>query len=177
MKRTLTDKKTIRKAARQAVINPVVLSGFLNKNASMGKFFIILICVLACSMVSTKAAAQCDANGFTENCISKLGDGFTFLKSFKIDGEGGSKGKVEYSYVFSKDTQYSINICATGESTDGIIVTMYDSNRKMVGTNFANGKFYPAFIYPCNATGIYYITFTFKDSKKHCGGSVLGFKR
>lgn len=126
---------------------------------------------------SSDTFAQCDSNGYTESCISKLGDGFTFLKSFKIDGEGGAKNKVEYSYVFSKDTQYFINICASGENTDGIIVTMYDSNRKQVGTNFINNSFYPAFVYPCNATGIYYITFTFKDSKNHCGGSVLGFKR
>ncbi len=128
-------------------------------------------------VLSTDVQAQCDANAQAEACISNLKEGFTFLKSFQIDGEGGSKSKVEYSYVFSKDTQYSINICADGSDTDGIVVTMYDSNRKMVATNFVNGNFYPAIMYPCNATGIYYITFTFEGSANHCGGSVLGFKR
>lgn len=142
----------------------------------MRKFFIICS-FLGLGLGTAPARAQCDPNGYTEACISKLGEGFTFLKSFQIDGDGGNKNKVEYSYVFSKDTQYSLNICANGADTDGIVVTMYDSNRKMVGTNFANGKFYPAFVYPCNATGIYYISFTFQGSQSHCGGSVLGFKR
>jgi hypothetical protein len=126
---------------------------------------------------SSGVQAQCDADGLANGCIPKLQEGFTFLKTFKIDGQGGAKSKVEYSYVFSKDTQYFINICAPGESTDGIVVTMYDSKRQMVSTNFSNGKFYPGIIYPCNATGIYYITFTFQNSQNHCGGSVLGFKR
>ena len=121
--------------------------------------------------------AQCNADSYTEECLSKLQPGFTFLKSFKVDGQGGAKSKVEYSYVFSKDTQYYINVCAEGEGTDGIVVTMYDSNRKLVATNYANGKFFPGIVYPCNATGIYYISFTFNGSSNYCGGSVLGFKR
>ena len=121
--------------------------------------------------------AQCNAEGLTESCLSGLEDGFTFLKSFKVDGQGGSKNKVEFSYVFSKDTQYFINICTGGDDVDGIKVTLFDSNRKMVGTNFVNGKFFPAVKYPCSATGIYYITFTFENSNSYCGGSVLGFKR
>ncbi|MCG8309208.1 MAG: hypothetical protein MI975_17580 [Cytophagales bacterium] len=123
------------------------------------------------------ANAQCASEVQANACISKLQDGFTFLKTFKVDGQGGAKSKVEYSYVFSKDTQYFLNICNDGTATDGIVVTMYDSKRQMVSTNFNNGKFYPGLVYPCNATGIYYITFTFQDSQNYCGGSVLGFKR
>ena len=121
--------------------------------------------------------AQCNSEAYANDCIPRLQNGFTFLKTFKIDGAGGSKSKVEYSYVFSKDTQYFINICAEGPLTDGIVVTMYDSKRQMVSTNFNNGKYYPGLVYPCNATGIYYITFTFGESARYCGGSVLGFKR
>jgi outer membrane lipoprotein-sorting protein len=139
---------------------------------------ITLLCFLAFLMVkSSEIKAQCDPIGYTETCISKLTNGFTFLKSFKIDGENGDKNKVEYSYVFSKDTQYFINICSPDTNTDGIVVTMYDSQRNQVGTNLVNNNFYPGFVYPCNATGIYYITFTFRDSKSFCGGSTLGFKR
>jgi hypothetical protein len=123
------------------------------------------------------SSAQCNAEAHANACISELQDGFTFLKTFKIDGQGGAKAKVEYSYVFSKDTQYYLNICNDGTNTDGIVVTMYDSKRQVVSTNFNKGKFYPGLIYPCNATGIYYITFTFEGSENHCGGSVLGFKR
>lgn len=123
------------------------------------------------------AHAQCDPAQYTEACIPQLAEGFNFVKSYEINGEGGAKDKIEYSYVFAKGTQYFISICAEGEGTDGIILNLYDSNRKQVGTSFANGNFNKGIIYPCNATGIYYITFTFEGSKNHCGGSILGFKR
>lgn len=120
---------------------------------------------------------QCDPSQLAQSSIANLPDNFTFLKTFKIDGQGGQREKVEYSYVFSKDTNYALNIKSGGEDMDGIVVSMYDSNRKRVATNFVEGNFYGGIQYPCKATGIYYITFTFEDSKAYCGGSVLGFNR
>jgi len=137
---------------------------------SLGVFMVLLLS-------ANSSTAQCNPDSYSEQCITKLPDSFTFLKSFKIDGENGAKKKIEYSYVFSKDTQYSINICADGAETDGIVVSMYDSNRKRVMTNYINGNFYAGIQYPCKATGIYYITFTFEGSSNYCGGSILGFKR
>ena len=142
------------------------------------KALIFLISILSFTLLTnTGAQAQCDPAQYTEACIPQLADGFNFVKSYEINGEGGGKDKIEYSYVFAKGTQYFISICAEGEGTDGIILNLYDSNRKQVGTSFANGNFNKGIIYPCNATGIYYITFTFDGSANHCGGAVLGFKR
>jgi len=121
--------------------------------------------------------SQCDPSKFAQESITRLPENFTFLKTFKIDGHGGQREKVEYSYVFSKDTNYALNIESDGEETDGIVVSMYDANRNQVATNFVKGSFYPGIQYPCKATGIYYITFTFEDSQSYCGGSVLGFRR
>lgn len=121
--------------------------------------------------------AQCNSEALSNQCIPKLASGFNFLKSYKIDGEGGAKDKVEYSYVFTKGTQYMINICAPNQPTDGIVVTLYDSNRNKVATSKVNGQYISAIAYPCNATGIYYIQYTFDGSSTYCGGSALGFKR
>jgi len=126
---------------------------------------------------TTASYGQCDAGSISDQCIPKLQDGFNFVKSYQIDGAGGSKTKVEYSYVFAKGTQYMINICSEASDTDGIVVSLFNSSRKRVTTSNANGKLFSAIAYPCNATGIYYITFTFEGSAKHCGGAVLGFKR
>ncbi|GAA0890392.1 hypothetical protein GCM10009122_00700 [Fulvivirga kasyanovii] len=123
------------------------------------------------------AKGQCNPEQYTDACIPKLASGFNFLKSYKIDGQGGSKTKVEYSYVFTKGTQYMINVCATGESTDGIVVSLFDSNRNQVASSKLNGQFISAIAYPCNTTGIYYIQYTFDNSTQFCGGSALGFKR
>ena len=127
--------------------------------------------------LAPEATAQCNAGQYANDCISELGEGYTFLKSFQIDGRGGQVPKVEYSYVFSKDTSYTIKICAPGADTDGIKVTLYDSNRTKKGSSYVNGSLLKGFTYPCPATGIYYITFEFEGSTNFCGGSVLGFRR
>ena len=136
-------------------------------------FFILSIALLT----SSEAMSQCNADNLSTACIPKLAGGFNFLKSYKIDGAGGTKDKVEYSYVFTKGTQYMINICANSQPTDGIVVSLYDSNRNKVATSKVNGQFIQAIAYPCNATGIYYIQYTFDGSSGYCGGSALGFKR
>lgn len=142
----------------------------------MKKILSILI-VMAFLTASADLEGQCDPETFSSACVQKLATGFNFLKSYKIDGEGGSKEKVEYSYVFTKGTQYMINICSGGETTDGIVVSLFDATRNKVATSKIDGQVASAIAYPCNATGIYYIQYTFDRSAAHCGGSSLGFKR
>lgn len=136
-------------------------------------FFIFSIALLNTSDIS----AQCDAENLSSECIPKLANGFNFLKSYKIDGDKGAKDKVEYSYVFLKGTQYMINICAPSQPTDGIIVSLYDQNRKKVASSKIDNQYISAIAYPCNATGVYYIQYTFEKPTSFCGGSALGFKR
>lgn len=136
-------------------------------------FFIALIFLLNTS----GAFAQCNSENLSSQCIPKLAAGFNFLKSYKIDGDNGTKEKVEYSYVFLKGTQYMINICAPNQPTDGIIVSLFDANRNKVASSKLNDQFISAIAYPCNATGVYYIQYTFEKSSSYCGGSALGFKR
>jgi hypothetical protein len=134
-------------------------------------FFILSFLILN----TLDVIAQCNAEALSTQCIPKLATGFNFLKSYKI--EKSSKEFVEYSYVFTKGTQYMINICATGQNTDGIVVSLFDSNRNKVATSKVNGQFISAIAYPCNTTGIYYIQYSFDGSTTNCGGSALGFKR
>jgi len=139
----------------------------------MKKYIFIVICVFALSTL--EVFGQCNSEALSNQCIPKLATGFNFLKSYKI--EKGGKEYVEYSYVFTKGTQYMINICAGGAATDGIVVSLYDSNRNKVASSKLNNQFVSAIAYPCNTTGIYYIQYTFDGSTGYCGGSALGFKR
>lgn len=141
------------------------------------KNLLSIVLILAASLTSSGLVGQCDADNFSNACIPKLTGGFNFLKSYKIDGEGGAKDKIEYSYVFTKGTQYMINLCAGGNSPDGIVVSLFDSQRNKVASSKVNDQYISAIAYPCNATGIYYIQYTFDGSTTHCGGSALGFKR
>lgn len=138
-------------------------------------FLVFLVCIG--SIGSAKLVNECDADNLSNACIPKLSGGFNFLKSYKIDGQGGAKDKVEYSYVFTKGTQYMINLCAGDNTPDGLVVSLYDSQRNKVASSKVNGQFISAIAYPCNATGIYYIQYTFDGSATYCGGSALGFKR
>lgn len=139
----------------------------------MKKLLIFVFSVFVLSGLD--AIAQCNAENLTIQCIPKLGSGFNFLKSYKVEKSG--KKYVEYSYVFTKGTQYMINICASGQITNGIIVSLYDSERNKVASSKVKDQYISAIAYPCNKTGIYYIQYTFDGANSYCGGSALGFKR
>ena len=135
------------------------------------------ILFLASGLLSSDLIGQCDSENYSSACIPKLATGFNFLKSYKVDGEGGAKNKIEYSYVFTKGTQYMINLCTGGQTPDGVVVDLYDSNRNKVASSKINNQNVSAVVFPCNAVGIYYIQYTFDKSTAFCAGSALGFKR
>lgn len=141
----------------------------------MKKFFLSSLLFIA--IPGIVAIAQCNPDAFTAACVPKLSAGFNFLKSYKIDGDGGAKEKVEYSYVFTKGTQYFINICTDGTTTDGIVVSLFDASRNKVASSKIDNQVLSGIAFPCNSTGIYYIQYTFDKSAFYCGGSALGFKR
>lgn len=143
----------------------------------MKQLILATVLLSAAALLPGHARAQCDVNKFVDNCNGKLASGYTFLKSYSIDG--ASSGKVEQSYVFSKDTNYLITLCSEAESADGMVVTLYDSQRKQLISSHdkKNDRYLPAIGIRINATGIYYLTFTFEGGGPKCGGSVVGFKR
>jgi len=143
----------------------------------MNKNLVLVLLLMIASGASQELIGQCDPDHFSNACIPKLAEGYNFLKTYRIDGEGGAREKIEYSYVFTKGTHYMINLCSHGGNVDGIVVSLFDSGRNKVATSKVNDEFTSAIVYPCNATGIYYIQYTFDGSTTKCGGSALGFKR
>lgn len=124
-------------------------------------------------LLSPPAGAQCDPDSQLSNCVSKLATGYTFLKSYKISGEK----EIEYSYVFTKDTNYILNLCNKNGESSNMVVTLYDANRNKIASNVVGDRHLPAIGYRCGATGIYYFTISFQNNFEPCGVSVLGFKR
>lgn len=142
----------------------------------MKKILLLSLLILGVASFSD-TQAQCNAELYNNKCLKALAPGFTFVKSYRIDGRGGTRKKIEYTCVFSKDTNYMIQIAGKDGGAQGLIGTLYDSKRNKKASNYYNNKFYPNWTYKCRATGIYYLTFTFKDSKSYCGAAVLGFRR
>ena len=129
------------------------------------------------AFASESTYAQCNAELYNNKCLKNLESGFTFVKSYRIDGKGGARKKIEYTCVLSKDTNYQLQVQGKDGAAQGLIGTLYDSKRNRKATTYYNNKFFEHVTYKCRATGIYYLTFTFKDSKSFCGAAVLGFRR
>src|SRR5688500_2731092 len=119
----------------------------------------------------------CDAELLCKECLPRLPGDFNFIKNFMVDGQGGSREKVEYSYVLTRGTQYLVNLCAKDKTADGIVMSLFDANRNLIVTSRAGKQYVTALAYTCNATGTYYIRDTFDGSMSFCGGSTLSFKR
>ena len=122
-------------------------------------------------LISINSFGQCKA----DECLSKITSGYTFLKTYQMEN---LEAQAEYSYVFSKETNYMLSVCNKNGNSDNIEVTFCDAQRKEIASNFdkKTGKFYPAIAYNCKATGIYYLKFSFKENAGCCV-SVLSFKK
>ncbi|TAH25099.1 MAG: hypothetical protein EAZ07_08015 [Cytophagales bacterium] len=115
--------------------------------------------------------AQCKP----DECISKMGNGYTFLKTYQMEKIGN---EMEQSYVFSKETNYMLILCDKDGGAKNVEVTLFDASRKMLASNYdkKNNKYYPAIAYNCKSTGMYYLKFNF-NPESECCVSVLAFKR
>lgn len=117
---------------------------------------------------STGKSLLCDiTKGLTDKALGKLPAGFTFLKTLKVDGEGGAKKTVTHSYVFSQGSTYSVNF-ANGVD-EGVKITLLDSNGEAKGSG-------SSIQYTCGRTGSYKINFEFTGSD-YCAASVVSIKR
>lgn len=140
----------------------------------MRRYIIALSSLL---IVSYGVYSACEDEAFLDACTAKLNE-HTFLKAYKVSSKDAKKGKVEYSYVFSKNTNYFLSVCNDESAGGDMIVNLFDKNRRLIATSFdvRTKKHYPAMAYHCTATGVYYLSFEFPNSEG-CGVSVLGFQK
>jgi hypothetical protein len=111
--------------------------------------------------------AQC----VSDNCNSKLGT-FTYLKTIYIDNTKLQDKPNMVTYLFSKGSTYMVLCCDQAIKGSRLIVNVYDKEKNLIATNKQKKK-----VYPCSATGIYYIESFYEDSKDPCGVNILGFSK
>ncbi len=119
--------------------------------------------------------SDCNFEQYSKLASEKL-SGYVYLKTYNIDASKGNQ--VEYSYVFSSNTNYILTLAQDSDKGE-ILITVFDNNRKELCSNYdkKNNKYFSGLGYSCSATGIYYVTYTFKNDKSKCAASVLGFKK
>ena len=143
----------------------------------MKKYLLVTAVILSSMVFYSDASAQCDAMKHKGACVGQLADGFTFIKSYLLDGaKSNGKGEIEYSFVFSKGTTYMLTFANNVGKSDNVEITLLDPEGKELAKNMHGGKYYPIG-YACKTTGVHYMKFKFKGTDDHCGLSVLGFKR
>lgn len=131
---------------------------------------------LVVASVSNTVYGQCQTDDFLDNCASRL-ENYTFIKAFNSDMK--KSGSEEFSYIFSKGSSYMIIVCDQNVAGERMIVSLYDRNRKLIASSY-NSKtktYYPDLLYPCSATGVYYLVANFEGSKGGCGVTILGFMK
>jgi len=139
------------------------------------KVFRILLW-FALASVAPVVSGQCQSDEFLDNCASKL-ESYTFIKAFNVELNKGASD--EFSYVFSKGSSYLIIVCDQNVSGSKMIVNLYDRNHKLIASSY-NSKtktHYPDILYPCTATGVYYLDASIEGGNEGCGVTILGFMK
>ena len=140
---------------------------------TVGLVFVIAIVTLTTSLA---LGPDCGSDAFLDKFAPALGD-FTFIKAFNVEINKADE-KNEFSYVFSKGSNYRIVICDQNGEGNKMVVNFYDRNKKLIASNYmkSSKKFFPTLNYTCSATGVYYVESYFENGKSGCGVDILGFK-
>jgi len=139
---------------------------------------IILLLIFGLLSVTSKNYGQCGSDQFLDNCVSSL-DTYTFIKAFNVQLKKKKEDNVLYSYVFSKGSTYMVINCDQEIPKQRMIINLYDRNHKLIASSYDSKrrKHYSEILFPCEATGVYYIKAQFEGSKGGCGVCILGFDK
>jgi hypothetical protein len=115
---------------------------------------------------------DCKAKANRE-CVPKIPAGFNYLKAFDLEWK--EKEYIEYSYVFTQRSNYSLLICKNTPTSPKIDV--FNSNRTVVAANSIKDEIFDKMKFGCSATGIYYIRIYKGAGEASCGVCLLSFSR
>jgi hypothetical protein len=137
-----------------------------------------LLLLLTWLIIPQVSFGQSDNDELLDKCAANLGT-YNYIKSFKVNTGLWKKVNSEYSYVFSKGSTYILIAC--NESTDKgkMIISLYDRNKNLIASNYDENtkNYYSDLLFPCSATGVYYIRITFEGMRRGHGICILGFNK
>ena len=125
--------------------------------------------------------AQC-SDDIKTKCIPDLNT-YTTLKTYKISLDKRKNKRVpapkaRYSLMLSKGTRYRISGCVDDKTQEKMVFSLFDNFGEVSSSyNKERGKHYPAFEFICNKSGVYYLTFEFKNGVAGCGGASVAMRK
>ena len=137
-----------------------------------------LLLILTTLFITKVSFGQSGEDALLDKCAANLGT-YNYIRSFNVSVTLWKKANPEYSYVFSKGSTYLLIGCE-GNTTGGkMIINLFDRNHKLIASTY-DGKtkiHYSDLLYPCSATGVYYLEAYFEGMKRGRGICILGFSK
>jgi hypothetical protein len=120
------------------------------------------------------AHAACDTAALIEQCEGMLGDGYSVMSTFALDGQDGKVTSVTDDNVLTSRMTYQVAVC----SQDGDIEFVLESGAgEQIATNKAGGKFEQVTTIKPARMSVYNLVFSVQPPAALCGGAVLGGKK
>ncbi len=137
----------------------------------------LVVILVIFNLLAYKVHAQCNADLLSEKSMRSIAPGFLYEKTYRIDGRGGAKSKIEFTCILSKDTNYQFAMTSKDGGSENMIFNLLDAKKNPVATNYVNEKYFNSLTFRCKSTGLYYLSFTFEENSSYCGAAVVAFRR
>lgn len=137
--------------------------------------FPLLAFSLGLNLALGQAQVACREGDLARMCQTALPDGFTFLKRFLAPSQAQTQ---EFSYVFSKDTEYAISLCTPEGRPADVKLTLMDSYRNPIFSNYdkKTKTYYQAIGYMSQSTGVFHLKLEHQKPGQPCMLVNIGFK-
>jgi hypothetical protein len=138
----------------------------------MKKYFITLLLLF----VAGAFVKGQNTDAMVTSCVVNAGPNSKYLKDFRIElGKALSSVDFRYKAQMSlwKNTKYKFTQCNAENSKGQLILIIKDDANKVVTSSYdqKTGKIYPTIEFICNKSGIYQLSYDFKDGQQ---GSAVG---
>ena len=121
--------------------------------------------------------AECNTDKAIKSAQDSMEGSHRVIKTFPLDGRGGTRKKLEFTVVLEQGTTYQFAVSGANGEPHGIEMTLYDSQRNKLGSSVYNGEYLSGFAYKVRSVGIYYLSFTFTNTSSYCGGAVVAMMK
>ena len=139
-------------------------------------FLLITLVLTFGRVMHAQTVSECGDANFS-SCSNLLAK-FTLAKSISIKPSMYKYGgeKKEFSYFFSKGSTYVITLCDNNPVSNKVLVDLFDKNKRLIARNYdqTTKKYFNKIYFPCSATGVYYLKYSFQGGKPTCAVSELG---
>ena len=145
----------------------------------MKKIF-YLFAITFCVVLSNQVFSQCDNEELLDVCYPKIGD-YKYVKNYPIQLKKTRKGEppvvIKRAVVLNGGVKYKIVACNNNEYDGKVVISLY-SGDALIGTtyDYNKNKEYSFIEYDCKKSGVYYLSFYFREGREGCALCILAQK-